>query len=80
MTEFSLRERVFRAFLKDPGMGPSEMAERLGAKYNSVKAAYARLSEEGLLRRAGRGSYEPNVPAILLQLMDRIETLEKGSN
>jgi DNA-binding transcriptional regulator YhcF (GntR family) len=55
------------------------MAEHLGAKYNSVKAAYAKLSDEGLLMRRGRGSYSPNVPGILLHLMDRVEALEKGS-
>jgi DNA-binding transcriptional regulator YhcF (GntR family) len=55
------------------------MAEHLGAKYNSVKAAYAKLSDEGLLMRRGRGSYSPNVPVILLHLMDRVEALEKGS-
>ncbi|HUS78735.1 MAG TPA: hypothetical protein VM050_08750 [Patescibacteria group bacterium] len=75
--EYTLRDRVFRAFLRDPVLGPSEMAELLGAKYNSVKAIYAKLSEENLLRRSGRGSYEPDVPGIILNLMDRIETLEK---
>ena len=77
--EYTLREMVFRTFLKQPGLGPSEMAEHLGAKYNSVKAAYAKLSDEGLLMRRGRGSYSPNVPGILLYLMDRVEALEKGS-
>jgi len=77
--EYTLREMVFRTFLKQPNLGPSEMAEHLGAKYNSVKAAYAKLSDEGLLMRRGRGSYSPNVPGILLHLMDRIEALEKGS-
>ena len=76
--EYTLRETVFRTFLKQPGLGPSEMTEHLGAKYNSVKAAYAKLSSEGLLMRRGRGSYSPNVPGILLHLMDRVEALEKG--
>lgn len=77
--EYTLRETVFRTFLKQPGLGPTEMAKHLGAKYNSVKAAYAKLSSEGLLMRRGRGSYSPNVPGILLHLMDRVEALEKGS-
>ncbi|MBS7619557.1 hypothetical protein KEJ21_02785 [Candidatus Bathyarchaeota archaeon] len=53
------------------------MTERLGAKYNSVKAVFAQLSEDGLLIREGRGNYSPNLPKIILSLMDRIETLEK---
>ena len=77
--EYTLLEKVFRTFLKQPDLGPSEMAKHLGAKYNSVKAAYAKLSEEGLLMRIGRGSYSPNVPGILLHLMDKVELLEKGS-
>jgi DNA-binding IclR family transcriptional regulator len=77
--EYTLREMVFRTFLKQPGLGPSEMAERLGANYNSVKAVYAKLSEEGLLMREGRGSYSPNVPVIILHLMDRVEALEERS-
>jgi predicted transcriptional regulator of viral defense system len=75
---YSLKESVFRAFLKDPSMGPSEMTELLGVKYNSVKAVYAKLCEEGLLKRVGRGNYAANVNGILLQLMDRVEALEKG--
>jgi Mn-dependent DtxR family transcriptional regulator len=75
---YSLKESVFRAFLKDPSMGPSEMTELLGVKYNSVKAVYAKLCEEGLLKRVGRGNYTANVNGILLQLMDRVEALEKG--
>ena len=53
------------------------MTEKLGAKYNSVKAAYAKLSDEGMLKREGRGSYSPNLAGILLDLMDRVEALEK---
>jgi predicted transcriptional regulator of viral defense system len=75
---YSLKESVFRAFLKDPSMGPSEMTELLGVKYNSVKAVYAKLCEEGLLKRVGRGNYAANVNGILLKLMDRVEALEKG--
>ncbi|MBA7597811.1 hypothetical protein ES703_04818 [subsurface metagenome] len=77
--EYTLREKVFRTFLKQPSLGPSEMAKHLGAKYNSVKAAYAKLSDEGLLMRRGRGSSSPNVSVILIHLMDRVEALEKGS-
>ena len=50
-----------------------------GSKYNSVKAAFAKLAEEGMLERPSRGSYVPNVSGILLHLMDRVEALEKGS-
>ncbi len=80
MTEdYTLRESVFRAFLRDPDLGPKEMTELLGAKYNSVKAVYSKLTEEGLLRRRGRGDYAPNVPRVLLHLIDRIEVLERGA-
>ena len=72
----SLKEEVFREFLKDPSLGPSEMTKKLGAKYNSVKAAFAKLAEEGFLERLNRGSYRPNMAAIVLDLMDRIEKLE----
>ena len=75
--DYSLKEQVFRAFLADPSMGPSEMTEKLGAKYNSVKAAYAKLCDEGMLKREGRGSYTPDIAGILLGLMDRVEALEK---
>ncbi len=75
--DYTLRDTVFRTFLKDPSLGPSEMTERLGANYNSVKAVYAKLYEEGLLGREGRGNYVPNIPGILLQLMDRMEALER---
>lgn len=74
----TLREMVFKTFLRNPSLGPSEMAERLRANYNSVKAIYARLCEEGLLRREGRGNYSPNVPGILLHLLERVEVLERG--
>lgn len=76
--EYTLREAVFRAFLKNPSLGPKEMTGHLKAKYNSVKAVFAKLCEEGLLNREGRGQYAPNIPRILLHLMDRIEVLEKG--
>ncbi len=76
--EYSLRDQVFREFLRDPKLGPAEMTEKIHAKYNSVKAAYAKLAEDGLLQRTGRGSYEPNVPGVLLYLLDRVEKLEKG--
>lgn len=76
--EYTLREAVFRAFLENPDLGPNEMAIHLNAKYNSVKAVFAKLCGEGLLNRKGRGSYAPNTPRILLHLMDRIEALEKG--
>lgn len=80
MTEgYTLRESVFRAFLKNPTLGPTEMSEQLNAKYNSVKAVYAKLTEEGLLKREGRGSYAPNFAGILLHLIDRLEALEKGA-
>jgi Mn-dependent DtxR family transcriptional regulator len=69
---------VFRSFLKNPNMGPSEMAEHLQAKYNSVKAIFSKLYEEGLLVREGRGNYSPNVTGIMLHLMDRIEKIERG--
>jgi predicted transcriptional regulator len=74
--EYSLKEQVFRAFLVDPSLGPSEMTEKLGAKYNSVKAAYAKLCDEGILKREGRGNYAPDIARILLNLMDRVEALE----
>jgi len=76
--EYTLRESVFKTFLLNPGLGPSEMAERLGANYNSVKAIFSKLCDEGLLTREGRGSYSPNVPGILLHLMGRVEALERG--
>jgi Mn-dependent DtxR family transcriptional regulator len=75
--EKSLKYIVFREFLKDPSLGPSEMTAKLDAKYNSVKAAFAKLAEEGFLERPSRGSYEPNIASILLNLMDRVDLLEE---
>ncbi|MDP7443985.1 MAG: hypothetical protein QGI87_06510 [Candidatus Bathyarchaeota archaeon] len=75
--DYSLKEQVFRTFLADPSLGPSEMTEKLGAKYNSVKAAYAKLCDEGKLKREGRGTYTPDLAGIILGLMDRVEALEK---
>jgi predicted transcriptional regulator len=74
----SLKDTVFKEFLGNPAFGPTEMADKLGANYNSVKAAFAKLAEEGLLERSGRGSYAPSVPGILLNLMARVEVLEQG--
>lgn len=76
--ESTLKELVFRAFLEDPKLGPSEVAAKLNANYNSVKAVFSQLCGEGLLIREGRGSYMPNVPKILLHLLDRIRALERG--
>jgi predicted transcriptional regulator len=73
----SLKENVFLEFLKDPSLGPSEMTEKLDAKYNSVKAAFAKLAEEGFFERPSRGMYKPNIAAILLDLLDRVEALEE---
>ncbi len=79
MTEdYTLREKVLRKFLDNPKLGPSEMAELLEANYNSVKSIYGKLRMERFLKRAGRGNYEPDVHGIILNLMDRIEALEKG--
>ena len=75
--EYTLRENIFRAFLKNPNLGPKEMTAKLGAKYNSVKAVYAKLYEEGLLGREGRGNYFPNVNGILLNVLDRVKALER---
>ena len=77
---YTLREMVLRSFLRNPKMGPSEMAEHLQAKYNSVKAIFSKLYEEGLLVREGRGNYSPNVTGIMLHLMDRIERIESGED
>jgi predicted transcriptional regulator len=73
----SLKDEVFREFLRNPSLGPSEMTEKLNAKYNSVKAAFAKLAEEGFLERPSRGSYSPNHAAIILDLIDRVEKLEE---
>ena len=75
----SLKDEVFREFLQNPSLGPTEMTEKLNVKYNSVKAAFAKLAEEGFLERPSRGTYEPNVAAILLDLMDRVEKLEESA-
>ena len=76
-SQYSLKEQILRAFLVDQSLGPSEMAEKLGAKYNSVKAAFAKLCDEGMLKRVSRGKYAPDIPRILLNLMDRITVLEE---
>ena len=76
--EYTLREAVFRAFMENPSLGPKEMTSHLKAKYNSVKAVFAKLCEDGLLKREGRGNYSPNISMILLHLLDRIEVLENG--
>ena len=76
MSDYSLKENVFRTFLKNPDLGPSEMTEKLNAKYNSVKAAYAKLCDDGMLKRVGRGRYAPYIEGILLSLLDRVEELE----
>ena len=78
--ELTLKDSVFREFLKNPSLGPSEMTEKLGANYNSVKAAFAKLAEEGFLERPSRGNYEPNIAAILLDLIDRVKNLENRVN
>jgi hypothetical protein len=75
--DYSLRDTVFREFLKNPSLGPAEMATKISAKYNSVKAAYAKLAEDGLLQRTGRGNYEPNFGLITIYILDRLEKLEK---
>ena len=75
--KLSLKESVFREFLKNPSLGPSEMTKKLGAKYNSVKAAFAKLADEGYLERPSRGVYEPNIAVILLDLIDRVGMLEE---
>ena len=56
------------------------MAEKLDAKYNSVKAAFAKLAEDGFLDRPSRGTYAPSVSGILLDLIERVEALEEASN
>jgi hypothetical protein len=73
---YSLKETVFRAFLRDQSLGPTDMAEKLNANYNSVKAVYAKLVNEGLFKREGRGVYSPDVAGILLDLIERVEALE----
>ena len=75
--ELSLKDKVFRSFLNDPTLGPEQMAAKLDAKYNSVKDAFAKLARDGLLQRSGRGNYEPNYAGIVIQIIDRIEALER---
>ena len=75
--ELSLKDKVFRSFLADPTLSPEDMAAKLDAKYNSVKDAFAKLAKDDLLKRSGRGNYEPNYAGIVVHLMDRIEELEK---
>ena len=53
------------------------MTKKIGAKYNSVKAAFAKLAAEGVLDRPSRGTYEPNIATILLDLIDRVDALEE---
>lgn len=74
----SLKDIIFQEFLKDPSLGPSEMAKKLDAKYNSVKAVFAKLTKEGLLERPSRGEYTPHVNGILLQIIERIENIENS--
>jgi len=74
--ELSLKDKVFRNFLKDTTLGPEDMATKLGAKYNSVKDAFAKLAKDGFLQRSGRGNYEPNYAGIVIHLMDRVAELE----
>ncbi len=76
----SLKDTVFKEFLRNPTLGPSEMAERLDANYNSVKAAFAKLAEEGFLDRPSRGTYAPSISGILLDLIERVEALEEAAN
>lgn len=77
--DYTLQEIVFKTFLKNPKFGPSEMSKLLNAKYNSIKAIYAKLCDEGLLIRESRGVYAPNYSEIILHLMDRVEHLERVS-
>jgi Mn-dependent DtxR family transcriptional regulator len=75
--ELTLKDTIFREFLKNPDFGPSEMAEHLKANYNSVKAAFAKLADEDLLDRPERGNYEPSFSGIVLNLISRLEELER---
>ncbi len=76
----SLKDTIFKEFLRNPALGPSEMAEKLDANYNSVKAAFAKLAEDGFLDRPSRGTYAPSIPGILLDLIKRVEVLEEAAN
>lgn len=73
----SLKNTVFREFLIDQSLGPTEMSKKLDANYNSVKATFAKLVKEGFLERLSRGKYKVNIPSIIIQLMERVEALEK---
>ena len=75
-----MKDTVFKEFLRNPTLGPSEMAEKLGAKYNSVKGAFAKLAEDGFLDRPSRGTYAPSISGILLHLIERVEALEEAAN
>jgi Mn-dependent DtxR family transcriptional regulator len=77
---YTLRDMIFRTLLKDPTVGPSKMAKNLRANYNSVKAVYAKLYQEGLLNRERRGNYSLNVAGILLYIFDQMRTLEEEVN
>ncbi len=77
--EYTLCDNIFRAFLKNLNLGPKEMNAKLGATYNSVKTVYAKLYEERLLGREGWGNYLPNVNGILLNILDRVEVLERST-
>ena len=76
----SLKDTVFKEFMRNPALAPSEMAEKLDANYNSVKAAFAKLAEDGFLDRPSRGTYAPSMPGILLDLIERVEALEEAAN
>ena len=76
-SEITLKDTIFREFLKNPEFGPSEMTHHLKANYNSVKAAFAKLADEGLLDRPERGIYEPSFSGIMLNVMSRLEALER---
>ena len=67
----------FPQLLTRPNVGSGGDGAKLGAKYNSVKDAFAKLAKDGLLQRSGRGNYEPNYAGIVIHLMDRVEELEK---
>jgi hypothetical protein len=75
-SELTLKDAIFREFLKNPDFGPSEIAEHLEANHNSGKAAFSKLAEEGILDRPERGNYEPSFSGIVLNLIKRIEELE----
>jgi predicted transcriptional regulator len=74
----TLKDTILKEFLKDPSLGPSEMSSKLGANYNSVKAAFAKLNREGIFERPNRGTYKPNFAGLMLLLIDRVEDLENA--